>query len=93
MAREDMVGRVGYDAATADERVTAFLRTVYGWMCVGLAVTAVVAFYVASSLAASSSPVWTRTVQTSGFAALRVGAPAARPTPSITLSAAATGHP
>ncbi|MCI0635403.1 MAG: Bax inhibitor-1/YccA family protein, partial [Actinobacteria bacterium] len=55
MAREDMVGRVGYDAATADERVTAFLRTVYGWMCVGLAVTAVVAFYVASSQALTSA--------------------------------------
>jgi FtsH-binding integral membrane protein len=34
--------------ATA-ERVTAFLRSVYGWMCVGLAVTAGVAFLVASS--------------------------------------------
>ena len=31
------------------ERVTTFLRAVYGWMCVGLAVTAVVAFSVASS--------------------------------------------
>ncbi|HSR93202.1 MAG TPA: Bax inhibitor-1/YccA family protein [Gemmatimonadales bacterium] len=31
------------------ERITAFLRKVYGWMFVGLAVTAVVAFYVASS--------------------------------------------
>ena len=34
--------------ATA-ERVTAFLRTVYGWMCAGLAVTGVVAYMVASS--------------------------------------------
>ncbi|HYK43457.1 MAG TPA: Bax inhibitor-1/YccA family protein [Thermoanaerobaculia bacterium] len=31
------------------ERVTTFLRKVYGWMCVGLGVTAVVAFGVASS--------------------------------------------
>jgi len=31
------------------ERVTAFLRTVYGWMCIGLGVTAVTAFVVASS--------------------------------------------
>jgi uncharacterized protein len=31
------------------ERVTAFLRAVYGWMAVGLAITAVVAYYVASS--------------------------------------------
>src|SRR2546426_8690610 len=34
--------------ATA-ERVTAFLRAVYGWMCAGLAVTGVVAYIVASS--------------------------------------------
>jgi FtsH-binding integral membrane protein len=33
----------------AAERVTAFLRSVYGWMCVGLAITAVVALQVASS--------------------------------------------
>jgi FtsH-binding integral membrane protein len=33
----------------AAERVTAFLRSVYGWMCVGLALTAVVALQVASS--------------------------------------------
>jgi uncharacterized protein len=31
------------------ERVTAFLRKVYGWMCVGLAITAAVAVGVASS--------------------------------------------
>jgi uncharacterized protein len=31
------------------ERVTAFLRKVYGWMCVGLAITATVALGVASS--------------------------------------------
>jgi len=34
--------------ATA-ERVTAFLRAVYGWMCAGLAVTGVVAFLIAGS--------------------------------------------
>jgi len=34
--------------ATA-ERVTAFLRAVYGWMCAGLVVTGVVAWLVASS--------------------------------------------
>ena len=33
----------------AAERITAFLRGVYGWMCVGLGVTAVVALGVASS--------------------------------------------
>ena len=34
---------------TADERVTLFLRSVYGWMCAGLGITALVAFYVAQS--------------------------------------------
>ena len=34
--------------ATA-ERVTTFLRTVYGWMCAGLAITALVAYSVAST--------------------------------------------
>jgi FtsH-binding integral membrane protein len=33
----------------ADERVTVFLRSVYGWMCAGLGITAVVAFFVAQS--------------------------------------------
>lgn len=33
----------------AAERVTAFLRNVYGWMCAGLGVTALVAFTVAGS--------------------------------------------
>jgi FtsH-binding integral membrane protein len=32
-----------------DERVTVFLRSVYGWMCAGLAITALVAFAVSSS--------------------------------------------
>src|SRR5207237_8713251 len=31
------------------ERVSAFLRSVYGWMCAGLGVTAFVAFTVAGS--------------------------------------------
>jgi uncharacterized protein len=35
-------------AATAD-RVAAFLRAAYGWMCAGLAITAATAWYVASS--------------------------------------------
>ena len=35
--------------AMADERVTAFLRSVYGWMCAGLGLTALVALEVASS--------------------------------------------
>ena len=40
--------RAGSEAAAA-ERVTAFLRGVYGWMCVGLGVTAAVAVGVAGS--------------------------------------------
>ena len=35
--------------AAAAERVTAFLRKVYGWMCAGLAITALVAIQVAGS--------------------------------------------
>lgn len=33
----------------ADERVTVFLRSVYGWMCGGLGITALVAFFVSQS--------------------------------------------
>ena len=33
----------------AEERISAFLRSVYGWMCGGLAITAFVAFAIASS--------------------------------------------
>ena len=36
-------------AIGADARVSAFLRSVYGWMFFGLAVTAVVATFVAGS--------------------------------------------
>ena len=32
-----------------EERVTAFLRSVYGWMCAGLAITAATAWLIASS--------------------------------------------
>src|SRR3982751_3889590 len=33
----------------AEERITAFLRSVYGWMCGGLAITALSASVIASS--------------------------------------------
>jgi FtsH-binding integral membrane protein len=33
----------------ATEKVTTFLRAVYGWMCLGLGITAAVAYFVASS--------------------------------------------
>ena len=36
-------------ATAAGERVTSFLRMVYGWMCAGLAITAVVAYVITSS--------------------------------------------
>ncbi len=39
----------GVPSVATAERVTAFLRAVYGWMCVGLGVTAAVAFGVAGS--------------------------------------------
>jgi uncharacterized protein len=43
-------GQPSYATATAEvERISAFLRKVYGWMFLGLAVTAVVSMYVASS--------------------------------------------
>jgi FtsH-binding integral membrane protein len=42
-------GAVFTTPIAAEERVTAFLRSVYGWMCAGLAITALVAWYVASS--------------------------------------------
>jgi len=35
--------------ALAEERISAFLRSVYGWMCVGLGITAVTAFVMAAS--------------------------------------------
>jgi hypothetical protein len=35
--------------ALTDERVTTFLRAVYGWMCAGLAITALTAMAIASS--------------------------------------------
>lgn len=43
-------GAIGGTSSTAAaERVTAFLRTVYGWMCAGLGITALVAYSIAST--------------------------------------------
>jgi len=36
-------------SVAAAERVGAFLRAVYGWMCTGLAITAITAWFIASS--------------------------------------------
>jgi uncharacterized protein len=55
----DRTSAFGTSTATA-ERVTAFLRTVYGWMCAGLAITAVVAFSIASSPALIQAVVMNR---------------------------------
>ena len=50
MARFEMASdRTFQTPALAEERVSAFLRSVYGWMCVGLAITAATAFVIASS--------------------------------------------
>lgn len=58
MAINDMTPEAVAVASTqagASERVAVFLRAVYGWMFVGLAVTAAVAWYVASSPAILSA--------------------------------------
>ena len=47
--------------ALADERVTSFLRRVYGWMFVGLLVTAAVALFV------SGQPALVQAIASSGF--------------------------
>jgi FtsH-binding integral membrane protein len=46
--------------AAASERISAFLRAAYGWMCAGLAITATTAWFVASS------PILMRTIVRSG---------------------------
>ena len=46
---------------SVDERVTIFLRSVYGWMFAGLGITAAVAYFVAQSptlaIAIASNPI------------------------------------
>jgi FtsH-binding integral membrane protein len=50
MARFEMTPATSFSAAwPVEERVTTFLRAVYGWMCGGLAMTAFTASVVASS--------------------------------------------
>ncbi len=50
MAQYDMTPERAFSTPyAADERVTAFLRSVYGWMCAGLGITALVAFFVSQS--------------------------------------------
>jgi uncharacterized protein len=50
MAQYDMTPDTVFSTPyAAEERVTTFLRSVYGWMCAGLGITALVAFLVAQS--------------------------------------------
>jgi uncharacterized protein len=50
MERFEMTPETAFTTPTlAAERVGAFLRAVYGWMCVGLAITALTASFIASS--------------------------------------------
>jgi len=49
MAQDDLVQGTPFTGASVDERVTTFLRAVYGWMCAGLAITAGTAWFVAGS--------------------------------------------
>ncbi|HVB37634.1 MAG TPA: Bax inhibitor-1/YccA family protein, partial [Vicinamibacterales bacterium] len=49
MAFEDLSRDRAFITPAAGERVGSFLRAVYGWMCGGLAVTALMAFLIASS--------------------------------------------
>ena len=50
MARNEMTTDATYPLTGTDaERVSLFLRAVYGWMCVGLVTTALTAWYVAGS--------------------------------------------
>ncbi len=49
MNRFDTVTPFPQTALDSSERITAFLKAAYGWMCVGLLVTAVVAWFLASS--------------------------------------------
>ena len=49
MSQDDLVQNAPFTGISVDERVTVFLRAVYGWMCAGLAITAGTAWFVASS--------------------------------------------
>jgi hypothetical protein len=49
MGRFDSLSDATLSTTAGSERVSAFLRSVYGWMCVGLAVTALVALYVSGT--------------------------------------------
>jgi uncharacterized protein len=61
MAHDDLVQQsTPFAGVSVDERVTAFLRAVYGWMCAGLAITAGTAWLVTSSPAAINALITNR---------------------------------
>src|SRR4051794_26281852 len=60
MADIDIMRGAAIPGVAAGERVAAFLRAAYGWMCAGLAITATTAWFVASS------PTLLRTIVRSG---------------------------
>jgi hypothetical protein len=62
MAHDDLVQSTPLTGVSVDERVTAFLRVVYGWMCAGLAITAGTAWFVAGSPAILNAIVTNRAV-------------------------------
>jgi uncharacterized protein len=50
MAQYDITPQTSFTTPyAADERVSVFLRSVYGWMCAGLGITATVAYFVAQT--------------------------------------------
>jgi uncharacterized protein len=62
MAQYDMTPQTTFSTPyAADERVTTFLRSVYGWMFAGLGITAAVAYFIAQSpalaVAIASNPI------------------------------------
>jgi len=63
MAQYDMTPEATFTTPyAAEERVTLFLRSVYGWMCAGLGITALVAYVVAQSpglvITIASNPIY-----------------------------------
>jgi uncharacterized protein len=62
MAQDDLVQSTPFTGVSVDERVTAFLRAVYGWMCAGLAITAGTAWFVAGSPALLNAIVANRAI-------------------------------
>jgi FtsH-binding integral membrane protein len=60
MADIDIMRGAAIPSVAANERIAAFLRAAYGWMCAGLAITATTAWFVASS------PTLLRTIVRSG---------------------------